>query len=54
MSETIPHNDNDYIPVFLLKETNIELELNQSPDDFDFIDVAYAKEDKSFSTLDNP
>lgn len=41
MIETLPHGDDDGIPVFLLRETNHELEFNRSAYGVNFIDVEY-------------
>lgn len=39
ISETIPHDASDDIPVFLLDDTNLNLEFNRSLDEFDSNDV---------------
>lgn len=54
LSETIPHDDSDDITGFLLDETNLEFELNISPDEVDFIDVEYNDADKLLATLESP
>lgn len=45
MSEIISHNEIDDILVLLLQRTNLELELNRSTDEVDFLDVYYNKVD---------
>jgi len=52
--ETIPHDDNDDIPVFELDLVNAELELNRSPEDVDFIDVQYAEIDELYAGIESP
>lgn len=53
-SETITEFDTNEITVFLLGETNLELELNRSPDEIDFIDVEYNEVDELYATVDEP
>lgn len=49
MSERIPHRHNDDIPILLLDETNIDLELNRPSDDFTFIEVSYGEGEEIFA-----
>lgn len=39
MIETVPYDERDYKPLFLLNHANLELKLNKSSDYFPFIDV---------------
>lgn len=50
-SETIRHVDVDDKPAFLKYETNLELELNRSLDEIDFIDMEKSGEDKLFAKM---
>lgn len=52
MRETITHDDSDNIPVFILEDSNLELELNRSPHQVDFIDVEYAEVDEVYAKMD--
>lgn len=52
--ETIPHDDDDDIPVFELDLVNVELELNKSPDHVDFIDVQYTEVDELYAGIKTP
>ena len=52
--ETIPHDDNDDIPVFELDLVNNELELNRYPEDVDFIEVQYAEIDELYAGIESP
>lgn len=52
MREKTPRGDSDAIPAFLLDDTNLELKRNLYSDEIDFIEVAYAEEDKRFTKMD--
>lgn len=52
MSEMIPNEDMDKIHVLLIEETNLELELNRSPDRVDLIDVKFTGIDEFHATID--
>lgn len=54
MSEKIPHDENDDIPIILIEPVNVQLELNKSPKTLEFIDVKYAQLDELYATKDDP
>lgn len=52
MIETVPHDDNKDITVFLRDKTNLELELNRSDHKSNKIDVEYSKVDELKAIMD--
>lgn len=54
MIETIPHDDNDEISLFLLHWDNLELEHNKTANELEFIDVEYTKVHDLYGTMDVP
>lgn len=54
VSETITQNDTGEILVFLLDDTNLELQLNRSSYEVQFIDVKFNKVDELYATFDKP
>lgn len=52
--ETILHDDNGNIPVFKLELVNVDIELNKTADEVEFIEVKYAEIDEQYVAMDPP
>lgn len=54
MGVTILHDKNDDLPIFLLDSVNIELELNKTANNLDFIDVQCTDVDELYAAQEDP